>query len=251
MTVHELSCDEVVARLPMLIVGDLTRGDQADIDHHVETCRSCRNDLTESRRLVSLLDTLADDAEFGQRVAQAMPGLKERLLAGLPRRVAYERIESPLGPLFLVVSSSGLCGVRFDREEESIVTWVKNESLAPAHAPGEVAPFARQLRQYFAGERQDFDLPLDLSLASPFTRQVLSATSRVPFGCLATYRSIATDLGRPGATRAVGNALGSNPIPIVIPCHRVIRSDGSLGGYTGGLDIKRHLLSLEGSLLVS
>jgi methylated-DNA-[protein]-cysteine S-methyltransferase len=149
-----------------------------------------------------------------------------------------------------VVSNIGLCGIVFGREEDDIVGWGHSRELAPVPSVAEVDPYSRQLRQYFAGERHDFDLPIDLSTATPFAQDVLNATARIPFGRLATYRTIAEDLGKPGATRAVGNALGSNPLPIVIPCHRVIRSDGSLGGYTGGLDIKRHLLALEGALLV-
>ncbi len=251
MTMNDLSCDDVVARLPLLIIGDLPSGEEAEIEHHAETCRECKGDIAESRRLSAALDHLAQDPGFGQRVAGVMPALRERLLSQLPRQAAYERIDSPLGPLFLVVSASGLCGVRFDRDEKTVVEWSQKGSLAPMYSAVEVAPFARQLHQYFAGERRGFDLPVDLSLASPFAREVLNATRQVPFGRLATYRSIAQDVGKPGATRAVGNALGSNPVPIVIPCHRVIRSDGSLGGYTGGLDIKRHLLSLEGALLAT
>ncbi len=107
------------------------------------------------------------------------------------------------------------------------------------------------MHEYFDRQRASFDLPVDLSTVSPFVQRVLHATARVPFGRLVSYKAIARDIGEPGATRAVGNALGHNPVPIVIPCHRVIRSDGSLGGYTGGTSIKRHLLTLEGSMLLN
>ena len=112
-----------------------------------------------------------------------------------------------------------------------------------------VADVAAQLSEYFRGERNRFEVPLDFSGITPFTRAVLDATADVPFGRLSTYRQVAEQIGQPKATRAVGNALGRNPIPIVVPCHRIVRSDSSLGGYTGGIQIKEHLLSLEGVLL--
>src|SRR5690606_37550960 len=99
------------------------------------------------------------------------------------------------------------------------------------------------------GERREFDLPVDLPGLSPFSRQVLQATAAIPFGRLVTYREIAKEIGQPGATRAVGNGLGRNPVPIVIPCHRVVRSGGAIGGYGGGLAIKWRLLEIEGSSL--
>ena len=106
----------------------------------------------------------------------------------------------------------------------------------------------RELGEYFEGKRRDFDVPVDLSLSRGFARKVLSATARIPFGSLSTYREVAAEAGNIKATRAAGNALGSNPIPIVVPCHRVVRTGGGLGGYTGGLDRKRALLRLEGAL---
>ncbi len=112
-----------------------------------------------------------------------------------------------------------------------------------------VSNAARQLHEYFGGHRERFDLPLDFTGVSPFTRTVLEATTEVPFGRLDTYRGIASRVGKPSATRAVGNALGRNPIPVVVPCHRIVRSDASLGGYTGGLQIKQRLLALEGVTL--
>jgi methylated-DNA-[protein]-cysteine S-methyltransferase len=108
---------------------------------------------------------------------------------------------------------------------------------------GEVAD---QLAAYFAGTLREFTVPVDLAAASDFTRRVLEATARIPYGATRTYGDIAAAIGMPGATQAVGNALGANPVPIVVPCHRVVRADGSMGWFTGGAHIKRALLDLEG-----
>jgi methylated-DNA-[protein]-cysteine S-methyltransferase len=117
-------------------------------------------------------------------------------------------------------------------------------------APARLDEVRRELDEYFEGHRRDFDLAIDLSLIrTPFTRRLLQATARIPFGETRTYRDMATAAGNPAAVRAAGNALGHNPIPIVIPCHRVLRTGGSIGGYTGGLDRKVILLATEGITL--
>jgi methylated-DNA-[protein]-cysteine S-methyltransferase len=116
-------------------------------------------------------------------------------------------------------------------------------------APARLDEARRELDEYFEGERHEFDLPIDWSLTREgFGRRVLQATARIPFGEVSTYRGVATEAGSPRAVRAAGNALGANPLPVVVPCHRVLRTGGGLGGYTGGLDKKEHLLRLEGVL---
>lgn len=245
----DLSCDEVVERLPALVVGDLSPEDERAIEAHNATCAECAQETEESRALASLLDLLAREPVVPHRVEAMAPDLRGRILAALPRAAAYDRLDSPVGPLYLVASDRGLCAVSFGGDEAGVVAWSRAAGLEPARDPVALRPYAHQLREYFSGERHAFDLPVDLSTATPFTRRVLEATARVPFGHLASYRDIARQIGKPGATRAVGNALGHNPVPIVIPCHRIVRSNGALGGYTGGLAIKRQLLSLEGVLL--
>ena len=106
----------------------------------------------------------------------------------------------------------------------------------------------RELEEYFAGTRTRFELPLDWALAGPFARRILGATAAIPFGEVRSYAQVATEAGSPRGSRAAGNALGSNPIPIVVPCHRVLRSGGALGGYTGGVERKQALLRIEGVL---
>jgi methylated-DNA-[protein]-cysteine S-methyltransferase len=114
-------------------------------------------------------------------------------------------------------------------------------------APRKLDEPRRELDQYFAGRRRQFDLPLDWQLTRGFGRRVLEATARIPYGATATYKQVATEAGNARAYRAAGNALGSNPIPIIVPCHRILHSGGGLGGYTGGLERKRLLLGVEGA----
>jgi methylated-DNA-[protein]-cysteine S-methyltransferase len=116
------------------------------------------------------------------------------------------------------------------------------------HAPKRFDGVARELEEYFAGSRHAFDTHLDWTLIGPFGRRVLGVTAAIPYGSVLSYQQVAGEAGSPRGSRAAGNALGSNPIPIVIPCHRVLRTSGNLGGYGGGIDRKRWLLELEGAL---
>jgi methylated-DNA-[protein]-cysteine S-methyltransferase len=132
-----------------------------------------------------------------------------------------------------------------DGEEAVLGDLARRVSPRVLEHPARLDLARRELDEYFDGRRRDFDLDLDLSLARGFGARVLEATSRIPYGGSATYREVATEAGSPRAVRAAGNALGANPIPIVVPCHRVLRTGGGLGGYTGGLDRKRFLLEHE------
>lgn len=143
-------------------------------------------------------------------------------------------VPSPVGSLLATLSGDGLRELRFP----GAGPW-------PA-LPLLTGPVADKLQAYFAGDLRAFSIPVDLSGVTDFTRRVLEATATIPYGETVGYGEIARMIGMPGATQAVGNALGANPVPIVIPCHRVIRSDGSLGWFTGGPEIKRALLRLEG-----
>jgi methylated-DNA-[protein]-cysteine S-methyltransferase len=155
-----------------------------------------------------------------------------------PVEVVYRRIASPAGPLLAAASRRGLMMLAYRRDEDD----------PPEDGdPAVLDPVRRQLEEYFAGTRRDFDLVLDWTLVRGFAREVLRATAAIPYGETRTYGEIAAEAGSPRAFRATGNALGSNPIAIVIPCHRVVASGGRLGGYGGGLDRKRLLLDLEGA----
>ena len=164
--------------------------------------------------------------------------------------VAYGYADSPLGPLTVIVTPRGLVRLSYvheavDEQLDEIATRVSPRIL---EAPERTDAVRRQLDEYFAGSRHRFDVPIDWRLVRGFAGQVLRATARIPFGSISSYREVATEAGSPNAYRAAGNALGSNPIPIVVPCHRVLHAGGGLGGYTGGLERKRFLLRLEGVL---
>ena len=138
--------------------------------------------------------------------------------------------------------------VGYRPEEEVIEDLARRISPRVLEAPARLDPVRRELDEYFEGRRTGFDVPIDWSLTRGFTRGVLSATARIPYGELGTYASVAGAAGSPRAVRAAGNALGANPMPVVVPCHRVVRTGGALGGYTGGVERKEFLLRLEGRL---
>ena len=165
--------------------------------------------------------------------------------------VAYTVEDSPVGSLLLASTKRGLVELGYEADKEldfmlgRLATKVSPRVL---EAPARLDPVRWELEEYFEGKRLDFDIPLDWSLTKGFTRRVLRATAKVPYGEVSTYRQVATKAGNERAVRAAGNALGANPIPIVVPCHRILRTGGSLGGYGGGVPRKEFLLRLEGAL---
>lgn len=163
--------------------------------------------------------------------------------------IAYAVHDSPAGRLLLAATPRGLVRVAYlDSSEQDQVLEQLARRVSPRvlRAPRRLDEDRRQLEEYFAGKRKAFELPIDWRLCAGFGRRVLDATARIPFGSLSTYKQVATEAGSPRASRAAGNALGANPMPIVVPCHRVVHSTGGLGGYTGGLERKRLLLGVEG-----
>jgi methylated-DNA-[protein]-cysteine S-methyltransferase len=162
--------------------------------------------------------------------------------------VAYATLDSPLGKLLLASTPKGLVRIAYveytdqDTVLEQLAAKVSPRVLA---APRKLDQPRRELDQYFAGRRRHFETPQDWQLIQGFARGVLTATAHVPYGATSTYKRMATEAGNERASRAAGNALGSNPIPIIVPCHRILHADGGLGGYTGGLDKKRLLLAVE------
>jgi methylated-DNA-[protein]-cysteine S-methyltransferase len=167
--------------------------------------------------------------------------------------VWYSRTDSPIGALTLVATPAGLAAISFGSGEDLLDDVATRLEADVAEQPARLDAVRRELDEYFAGERQVFEVPLDRCLSTGFRRAAQEAISRIPYGAVASYGDIAAGAGQPGATRAAGTACRTNPIPVVVPCHRVLRSDGSIGGYAGdmagGLDIKRHLLALEGARL--
>jgi methylated-DNA-[protein]-cysteine S-methyltransferase len=178
-----------------------------------------------------------------------LPDLTEPAATAGLLDVAYATLDSPLGRLLLATTPQGLIRIAYidhaDRDAvlEQLAAKVSPRVLA---APRRLDEPRRELDEYFAGRRRNFEIPLDWRLTRGFGRRVLEATARIPYGATATYKQMASAAGNERASRAAGNALGSNPIPIVVPCHRILHSDGGLGGYTGGLEKKRRLLAVEG-----
>lgn len=208
------------------------------------------NDLEQALRNTALPPADAGaDVATGRFVARAED---EGLLD-----VAYSSVESPLGTLLAVVTPRGLLRLSYDptRNEDVLAEIAAKVSPRVLESPGRLDPVRRQLDEYFDGRRRRFDLTLDWSLTRGFFQKVLRETARLDFGELATYKQMAEAAGSPRATRAAGNALGSNPLPIVVPCHRIVRTGGTMGGYGGSLGpyiggpgIKQRLLELEGAL---
>ena len=160
--------------------------------------------------------------------------------------VSYDIADTPIGPLLVAVTDRGLCRISFDPEpEREAEQLARTFGVRVLRATRPVDPVRRELDEYFEGSRHEFDLPLDLRGRSEFSRAVLDQLARVPYGEVTTYGSLAVRSGRPRAARAVGTIMNRNPIPIVLPCHRVVGSTGSLVGYGGGLERKRRLLDLE------
>jgi methylated-DNA-[protein]-cysteine S-methyltransferase len=161
--------------------------------------------------------------------------------------VAYRTLDTPVGPLLLAATEQGLVKVAYDRQDHERVLGELAVTVSPRilRAPRRLDAASRQLGEYFDGHRTLFELPLDLRLASGFRRSVLAILPGIEYGRTWSYAQVAAAAGNPKAVRAAGSACGANPLPIVVPCHRVVRSDGSAGGYVGGLDAKRTLLDLE------
>jgi len=202
------------------------------------------------------MDRMNEDIETALREAAAtLPSagpLDLRRVAGEGLLdVAYATVDSPLGPLVVAATPRGLVRLAYtgSRDEGEVVEDLAGK-LSPRilEAPERLDDVRRELDEYFEGRRADFDVPIDWSLTRGFTGKVLRQTARIGYGKTSTYAEVAGRAGSPRAVRAAGNALGSNPIPVVVPCHRVLRTGGALGGYTGGVERKEFLLRLEGVL---
>ena len=183
--------------------------------------------------------------------SSAVADLRSRLSAQAGERglvdVAYRTLETPVGPLLLAATEMGLVRVAFEREGFDAVLESLAQRISPRvlEAPRRLDAAAVELDEYFEGRRHSFDVPLDFALTSGFRRSVQTSLPGIDYGRTRSYKEIAELVGSPRAVRAVGTACATNPLPVVLPCHRVLRSDGGLGGYIGGLEAKTALLSLE------
>jgi methylated-DNA-[protein]-cysteine S-methyltransferase len=188
--------------------------------------------------------------EAGRASAAAAARLAEVAAGRGLLDVAYVSVPSPFGDLLVARTRRGLVRLAYPNERPDDVLDELSARLSPRvlEAPAELDEVRRELEEYFDGRRRRFEFAIDYGLTRGFTTRVLRAAARIPFGKVSTYRDVAGRAGSPRGSRAAGNALGSNPIPIVVPCHRVLHTSGGLGGYTGGVDRKRYLLTLEGVL---
>jgi len=191
---------------------------------------------------LSSLAAVDDQAYHGLRARLANEAAREGILD-----VAYRTIDTPVGELLLAATDRGLVRVAYPAENHDAVLSALAGQVSPRilHAPARLDAAARELDEYFARARHAFGLSLDLQLAHGFRRAVLEHLTEIGYGKTASYAAVAAASGSPSAVRAVGTACARNPLPVVIPCHRVVRSDGSIGQYVGGAEAKRALLDLE------
>jgi methylated-DNA-[protein]-cysteine S-methyltransferase len=185
----------------------------------------------------------SDDAEIDE--------LRARLAARADEEgvldVAYRTVDSPFGTLLVAASADGLIRVAFEREDHEVVLAQLAASVSPRilRAGRRTDDVARQFDEYFAGRRRSFDVPVDLRLVRGFRRAVISHLRTIEYGTTETYAAVARAAGNPAAVRAAGSACSHNPLPVVVPCHRVVRSDGTIGQYLGGTEMKAALLAME------
>jgi methylated-DNA-[protein]-cysteine S-methyltransferase len=208
----------------------------------------------------NLSDTAADRTEaMALALRQAVgtmtaepPAIVDAAAAAGLLDVAYATLDSPVGKLILATTPVGLARLAYidgGQEDEVLADMAARLSPRMLSAPRRLDEPRRELDEYFAGRRHRFELPLDLRLLTDFARRILTATAEIPYGSVSSYRDVAVQAGSPRGSRAAGNALGSNPLPIVLPCHRVVHAGGGIGGYTGGLERKRTLLAIEAGQL--
>lgn len=192
--------------------------------------------------LLPALPAITDDTMSALRNRLADTAQRDGLLD-----VAYRTLPSPIGELLLAATEQGLVRVGFAIEGQELVLAELADRVSPRvlAAPKRLDPVAREIDEYFEGRRTRFDLPLDLRLATGFRREVILRLPDIGYGATYTYAQMAAAAGSPKAVRAVGTACARNPLPIVLPCHRVVRSDGSFGGYRGGPEAKHTLLTME------
>jgi methylated-DNA-[protein]-cysteine S-methyltransferase len=200
--------------------------------------------------LAEALDTLYAQAPNAAVTARVQARLRGALAQAKAAPLYYDVApNTPIGAVYVAVSERGLLAVRFGVDERAFTEALRRQTgQAPERSPQRAGRAARQVAEYLAGRRQAFDVPVDLSAVTDFQREVLLAACQIPRGQVSTYADLAQRIGRPKAARAVGQALSRNPVPIVVPCHRVLAADGSLRGYLGseGTATKERLLRLEG-----
>ena len=242
-----MTCDQFFRWLVQVLTGELRETDLTAMRGHAAGCGTCGREWRRVQRLRRVLATAADDGPDATAVLRARAGLRSAFeRAGLPA-IRFGRFPTPVGILFVGATDKGVCDVTLGQpSERRYRAGLLRGSPDVRRDDAGLATVYEELRAYFGGELNRFSLSVDLRQATPFTARVLRETRKIRFGQVTSYGALAARIGSPKASRAVGGALGRNPIPIIIPCHRVIAQDGRLGGFTGGLPTKRILLGLEG-----
>lgn len=223
---NDPSCRYSTEQILAYVAGDLAETRSLEVAEHLGECRECCDQAVEFLALSSALPISCTEAA-----------------------VRWHRFPTPFGTMYAAASERGLVRMSWGQvSDDAFVEELERRfpSRPVVRDPDGLEEAEREMREYFAGERSRFELPVDLTELSEFERRVLEAARGIPFGEVVAYSDLARRIGKPKAARAVGNALGHNPVAIVVPCHRVVRRDGSLGGYTGGVHYKRHLLRIEG-----
>jgi methylated-DNA-[protein]-cysteine S-methyltransferase len=250
MTAKPRACQEIEEELIATATGDAGARAAERVHDHLARCGSCRRDFEGYRAVEGVVGTLRRQPAPAADVERSRSALAERLADLRTRLVRYGIFSSPLGRILIGLSEHGVALVEYlpagagvDRSRLS-----RTEGVEAEEDGEEVAALHRELLEYLGGRRTHLDWPLDMRLArGDFDREVLRATAAVPYGAVTSYAGIADEIGAPKAVRAVAQALRWNPIPIVVPCHRIIGSGGDLTGYAGPrLDLKERLLKLEG-----
>jgi methylated-DNA-[protein]-cysteine S-methyltransferase len=244
------SCLRIADDLLATAVGEASSGAAQRVERHIAACASCRREFQGYRALDATVAVLRETPLETEEVAQARVRLDTRLADLRKRLLTYRIFPSPLGHILIARSELGISLVEYLEHGTSLATsrLSREPGVEMAEGGEELEPVSRELLEYLTGRRRRLEWPLDLRLArSDFQRSVLQATAAIPYGAVISYAGLAHDIGKASAPRAVAQALRWNPLPIVIPCHRVIGSSGALTGYAGSkLGLKGRLLTIEG-----
>ena len=241
---------EIEPDLVAAATGDAEPGAARRVEQHIDSCGACRGEYHRYREIEGVVGALRGAPAAAESVARARQGLESRLADLKSRLVSYRVFSSPLGRILIARSEHGVSLVEYlDGGVDLSTSRLRRIAGVELQEDGaEIETLYRELMEYLRGDRTRLEWPLDLRLArSDFHRSVLRATAAIPYGAVTSYAGIAAEIGKPAATRAVAQALRWNPLPIVVPCHRIIGTSGALTGYSGNkVGLKQQLLAVEG-----
>jgi methylated-DNA-[protein]-cysteine S-methyltransferase len=243
-------CVEIEADLVATAIGDAEAESARRVERHIDTCAPCRGEFQRYREIDSVVGSLRRAPVAAESMVRSREALESRLADLRSRLVSYRIFPSPLGHILIGRSEHGVSLVEYlgDRTDLGASRLSGAPGVEPQEDGAEIEALYRELLEYLRGDRRRLEWPLDLHLArSDFHRNVLRATAAVPYGAVTSYAGIASEIGKPAATRAVAQALRRNPLPIVVPCHRIVGTSGALTGYAGNqTGLKQRLLAVEG-----